>query len=1517
MDLVLYGEAPVLEARILDKKNLTPGRYMRDKVTLPYDDKDRLKHYAVPFLHTSRESIVSIINGKHPLIKNQGRTYRAYFYDFKPVRTIVDSATKILPVTTTAQTKKDRAIIYAELKELDDNIKTPVNLVSWQGKNIIYDYQPYMDQVISHPKVKKFSMLQKVDTFFVTLEKIVRVTEAGASAYTFAPIMINLEEYAKQTSINQFHFVTYFLAIMRKSQKYIDNYKLNANIILYSSRGYMLIDMSDDLDKSILATFRMGLKKLAPNINVEKTEEMIEKEDIALQVNQKIAVALTGDTDSLPINPDSEVVTKIVDAIADKDDKDLYGGVDEDDEDDDEEEKEGKKLSDVLSDEENVEVKVELAKSLSTRYSGGEKVVSKRDQLLREKQRKLQIHGKTFEELTQDIEIPEIPEIKIDSEMAGTSVDCMKSARFINFNKTYDKELRDRDIANTFTMYNDKSINMNVLSIESEDTSDALNMKETYTVTYEDELRRRHTVKVNMPTFIDDNLLYINGNFVTIQNQIAGLPVIKTGPDEVQICSNYNKIWNQRAGTKFNPNMERFKKFLIKDETHKIKVTKGDNSLPNKKKLTCLEYDELAKYYTVVEIEDCVFVFNVDELESDLPGKESSLDKYLIGYRKTKNGKEPLWYNKNNNENVDLISTMIQYAIPSYYSEFKKLSAGKKYIYTNTKIMEKWIPMVVVACFFEGITEVVRKFNDPRVSFVDEKGKDDNFIYVQFKDGYLQYPMSDMEACLMFNGLSLINTAAYSVADLDDRQTYIDVFEELVGNGFIAGGLINFYDFMMDPITVELCQSLGYPTDLVSLMIYANNLLADNQYNNDISLKNYRNRRNEIPQVILYKQLAIAYSRYRASARNNNPTKISVDPDCVIKSLQKVVTVGDYSKMGPIVELRDRGFASMRGYAGMNLDDAYNQEKRQYDKDSMNGIIGASTDNASNCGKERHMVLEPNIVNARGMYKITGKEDVNSLSMEQMATGLELMNPGGLLHDDPVRTAMATKQRGHAVPVRKACPLLVDTGISTTIHYRTGNDYSVAAKDDGVVEMKDDNLGLMTVKYKDGSRQVIDISMKLAKAGGEGIYLRNKLSTTFKQGDKFKKDAILAFDKNFYKDAGFMGNRLQFGALAKSMIMSDSDTYEDSQWFTKKFSHDAALESTEKKTVTVGKNATVEFVRKPGEHVQVGDELMRFDTSYDDKELNRLLAGVRGDLQETIIDLGKTKIHSKVDGVIDKVLVYPAAPLDELSPSLKKYVKEYQAVDKQRLAYMDKIDPEHKGSVYRMECLLNNPVGQISPDPFGKIKGQDATDSVVFEFYITFVDELSDGDKLVHQNANKATLSSMVPEGYEPYSEFRPYEEVSVIIAPSAILQRGTPSIEPTMLFYKALIELKRKHYKMLTGEDWNEKQKRDNPYMNHDKLFEKVSESTEIPVDTDKQDRIGWLLESYGISWNGQAGYSNQMYETGDVVVECIEGDIVTAEDVGRYLKTDGVIKNIVVDSMNNRIVATENIYPTEPLSV
>ena len=68
---------------------------------------------------------------------------------------------------------------------------------------------------------------------------------------------------------------------------------------------------------------------------------------------------------------------------------------------------------------------------------------------------------------------------------------------------------------------------------------------------------------------------------------------------------------------------------------------------------------------------------------------------------------------------------------------------------------------------------------------------------------------------------------------------------------------------------------------------------------------------------------------------------------------------------------------------------------------------------------------------------------------------------------------------------------------------------------------------------------------------------------------------------------------------------------------------------------------------------------------------------------------------------------------------------------------------------------------------------------------------------LKHFTALKNTIGEIIPEGYEPYSSYRPEEEVSTLIASNSILNRMTPSILLVGLGGKCIIELKR-HLKEL-----------------------------------------------------------------------------------------------------------------------
>lgn len=1482
MEIVLY-EKIMLPEHVMEVKttdNIPDLLYRRDRVSLPFNTSDRLKGSMIFTLNTSLDSIVELLNNDHPFISNAGNIFNTYFYDCTTLRGSLKCKNLNIPGIQMEVARRQRLTTYDLLKSKMEGIITPVRLDLAKNKNMIYDLQPVVNYMKGIERLSRFNIIVRLQTYFDTIYGFYSKTYGE---YNKGPIFVNVDEFPNDVTLDNYHVLLYLLTLFTRTDSALESFRIPMEFLFYTKKGYVKFNMQTDLFKKNFSKFRGAIKKMQPKL-VENIEEKVIKAEVVNCFNVKMG--LTGD---MALSPDDEVVDTLKNTI--RKDLDNEGELDTP-------EDEVELIDDIDKEvEENPELKQEVIDALTKKKAGSASKASlERDALLRQKQKDIIVKTKTIGELKDQLTAADIKEDKYKvSEVVNSEITNVK---FDNFEKTYNETTLEKDIANVITLFNDKSINVNVTDVKVEDTSDVMCMKETYTISMEDENRKRHTIKVNIPKFVDDKFLYINGNKRTIRKQFASLPIIKTREDTVQVCSSsYNKIFIFRKGSRFNPNMEKFKKLLL-DETYGIRYRKGNNTDPNRGKLTCLEYDELASKYTEIIIGNAHFIFNIDKLVEDLGGEYSStLGKYLIGYKDDNGKKIPIFYDQKNEEHIDMISLMILEGKPELYDDFKSKGFGKKYIYTEAKVMTKMVPMIVLLCFFEGLSTVIKKFGDDSVKIVDKKSNKDNYMYIPFANGYLQYPMSNMEACILFNGLTQIPTAQYELSDMDERETYIDIFDYLYGSAYVMGGFLNFYDFMIDPITLEIIQMLGYPEDLVSLLIYANNLLADNQYESDMNMNMYRIRDNEVIPAILYRELTNAYARYRKTQNSKIQTKLSVDPDCVIKTLNGLPTVSDYSRLSPILEYRELHTASMKGYHGMNVDDAYTPQKRIY-HDSMSGVIGMSTDNAHNTGVERHLVVEPNVKNVRGMMDITPKDKKDTLDFTKLETGVELFVPGGLRHDDERRTAMSVKQKGHLIPVKNQSPLLITSGMDSMIHYRTGDDFSVAALEDGKVIDYDDTSKVMIVEYKSGKRKAIDLSQKQVKNGGGGMYLRNQLVSSFKAGDFFKKGDIIAYDKYFYKDTGPFGNRLSMGTLVKSACISHSSTYEDSTWFTSKLSREMAVDISMPKEVIVGKNATVEFIVKPGDKIKIGDPLIRFETSYDHDELNELLGNIRSDLHEEIINFGKTNITSHYAGVVDDVVIYSAVDTNQLSPSLKKIVENSFKAAKSKRKILNKYDNEGDNEYYKLGLLMDKPEGKVEPDRYGKIGGRDVSDGVLIRFFVTYHDELSDGDKLVHMTANKATCGFKVPDGYEPRTAFRPYEEISIPIAPSAVLQRGTPTIQTDMCGYKVLIELKRKMYEILTGESWNDKMKRENPYM---VLNEEVMETSDIIMENCIL--VGDKLLSESAYMPGDILYSGELATS--IYKHLFESD--------RYLSYKS--PNVKYDSVEETIVATDTIYPNEVL--
>lgn len=1345
---------------MIDVTKIPHLKMHRSKTVLPTNQRTP-SMYGVVFLNTTNvDSSIKLMTSKQIDARHR---YNTYYIDGIYKETILKRMIR-------ENITKERQEIYQNVKSSTSSISTLTTVDAAKKRNLFFDLSHYNQLFLS--QTQRNSVIVKKAEDYMELV-IGRIINGGQfKDYLTKVMLIDVDDWKigknftkdKMTRENP---VFYLYTMMYKS---FDKFKELGNVDIVIVSGTQTIRVNPSLSDKMSY---MTLSRLLVNMSVElDSMELGMDED-----NKDVEAVMTTLVSAYGLTGTSKVDELIEDKVQKL-------------------EKEGKKIEatapNLILDElgEDKELVQNVMVAMQQEKTGQATQLSKRDLELREKQKELTLRGKTLE----DILSVDQKTIKLETTDVSDKVITMNenvtNVRFPSFEKTYNEHLLVKDTVSILKSLNDASIPVHVRSIDVEDTSDKLNHKETYTVSLEDTNRVRHTLKFDMPKFIDDKFMYLNGNKKMFVKQFFLKPIVKPGPSTVQICTNYNKVFIRREGQKVSSKIERFRKALSVKGIKGVQVKYGSSTATNVKYRTTIEYDEISKSVTYIKAGKAEFYFNQEEVANML--EKLNIQKNVEGFLCVGffDKKTPILVDIETqmliNSEDDIIDVVLGES-PELLEVFGTQKAGKKFMYTKATIVEKSVGTALLVSYLIGLSGLLRRanivhhFTDTRPRIDDSKEG-----VIPFSDGYLVYDKYPFENSLLMNAFYDVPTKGYEYAEFDQKEVYLTFFDILFKRRNLGPAYDNYNDLMVDPITKEVLEDLNLPTNFVDLVIYANRLLVDNAYvpENDMSL--YRIRSNEMANSYFYKAFASAYENYRMTANNNNPVKMSIPRDKVLKNLLMSQVVEDYSVLNPIVELEKSRAVTPKGPNGMNLSSAFTQDKRAYNP-TMLGVVAMSTSPDANVGIVRQLSLEPNIIGPRGYIDVK-HNDLDSLKDANIFSPAEMMSPLGASRDDSNRTAMSTKQSKHIIPIEKSSPVLISNGAEQIIHYHLSDDFSVVAKQDGVVKEINDDTGNVIVQYKDNTHQAFNIKPRIVKNGAGGFYLSNQLVTKYKVGEKFKQNDVIAYDKKFFTPSDTSGVRFNIGSLQKVAVMGGYATYEDSTFITEKMSQDMAADIVMQKSVVIGKNSNIDHIVKVGDSIKVGDELLRFEQSFDDESLNSFLSNVGEELQEEILSLGKTPIKSKYSGTIEDIKIYSTVDLDDMSPSLRKVVSaHYNKIDKSR-KQLDKYD--NSQGAYKLGVMVNEPTEKIETAN-GKIKGSEVGEGVLIEIYIKYRDTLGVGDKIAFFTALKSIIGEVIPEGLEPYALSRPEEEISSVIAPGAILARMTPSILLTMFTNKNLHELK------------------------------------------------------------------------------------------------------------------------------
>lgn len=987
------------------------------------------------------------------------------------------------------------------------------------------------------------------------------------------------------------------------------------------------------------------------------------------------------------------------------------------------------------------------------------------------------IKGKKVSDLLKedagDKELP-VTEVEID-----TVNEEWKHLQYINFEKVYDI---DEDIALILRSLSEKSHPVSIVDINVEDISTSEDLLYTYTVKCEDYRGTRFTLKFDVPKFKNGKFMRLRGNDKTINAQLTQIPICKTDEDAVQIVSNYKKIFVYRFGNVIGKSYETadrllktFRKYTGKD----IKITLGDNSKVCNKYDLPMDYIDMAREISKIETQDAIFYFNQDELRSKYEIDDAMLKhSFPIGY--DKRNKKVIYCGNDNIFSDKLYDSIMN--INDLAKLYDTTKPSVKYAYSQASILNNRIPLIVVVSYSIGLSETLKRakinyeFSEKRLSKSETYGRD----VIKFKDGYLYYELNYYSSLLM-NGLKECDTANYTISEIDGKSMWLD-FLDIFGGRLLADGLDNFYDLMIDPITKEVAEYYKLPSDYISLLLYANDLLSDNEYTQHGDMNARRYRSNELLAGYVYSAIADSYGQYTINLKRTNGATMTIRRTEVIDRIMKDPTFADLSKLTPVLEAEAANATTYKGIVGMNADRAYSLDKRTY-TDSMANILGMSTGFAGNVGITRQATIDMNVKGKRGYLKTTNNKD--DYSITKTFTVTEALTPFGSRRDDPFRTAMTYIQTSkHGMRVKNSMPMLISNGCDQALPYLVSDTFAFKAKENGKVIEKTDDY--MVIQYLDNTKDVVDLRRNIEKNSDGGFFITLKLDSDLKVGSKVKKGEIVAYDKESFSNAvgGGSTNDLAYsiGPLAKVAILNTDENFEDSaiisDWLADAMSSDVIVQ----KEITLPKNTNILFMAKKGQKVQEGDPILIFQNAFEEDDVNFLLKTLADENEDEISDLGRIPIKSKVTGWIQDIKIYRTVEKDELSPSLKKIVNSIE----KPINDINKV-VKNNNSVTPLENT--DPTYKL--DATGKLKN--AEDSVLIEFYLGYNDRLSIGDKIIYYSANKGVVKDIFPKGKEPYTDYDKKEKIQSMMGVSSINGRMVCSPMIVGAINKVLIELDKK----------------------------------------------------------------------------------------------------------------------------
>lgn len=1097
-----------------------------------------------------------------------------------------------------------------------------------------------------------------------------------------------------------------------------------------------------DTELNLLKEQKSQIKTLLNNVNLDGTN-----------INPKLKMQLIDSDDE--VNEDNYDIIKEDEEFENdeeyndlEDDEENDVDFEEDEEKIKEQQEEAKEKVEEINEDELKDLVKTIEKNTKPKRTPKQE---KRIKLISEKYKSVKLNdGRTLGEILEDTKTT-----VIDNKIKKVPVrnERILKTTTMDFEKSYVEKTMQQDILKTIKSFSDnKELNLHIMSVEYEDTTDQFTDKYTYVVKFEDDNQKRHTLKFDMPKVNDDGIIKINGNEKILRKQLIFLPVVKNTPNTVWLTSYLNRVIIERHGLVHNRATHILKRLLIEElkTSPQVDIKYGNFSKDNKDYLTTIEYDDLSERYLSIDIKPkssqrVKFFFSIkkaiEEIKSINPKTKYTKDYLdrnpkilLLGYDFGAKKEITVDIESADSSISEIVLDYITSAhiITDLENIVKSTKVPNRKTYLKINLQSKEIPLIVFLSAIFGFQNVINKAG-MKVQFSEKPIRNDRRNVIRFKDGYLYYDEYPNYLSFLLNGLYYLPTEDYEIVELESQMIYLDYLFSKFKSRHVIKGWYSFKDLFLDPITISILKDLSLPTDFLELFLYAASLLNDNEFLHEGDKDNYRLRGYEVMVECLYTALASQY----ISVRQRKKSTFSIPQDVILNKLHKSQILANKDTLNPMQEAKDKGIVTMKGPSGTNLKQAYTMTKRAYDKKSLTIFAMSSVDN-SNVGVIKQLVMDANIKSTRGYLKTDNVPEETNFS--QLYSFEEGVVPY-IGCDDPSRVGFATIQTSHIVASHSSTPPIVRTGVETVLGYKIPETFVKRAKKDGIVSEVDEKNKKIYIVYKDGTKDVFSFGMQLTR--NSNFFIENDLKCRFKKGDKIEEDDIIIYNGDWFVDEG---DKVVYksGPLGRIIFLETESTEEDGSVIFEDFAKRMETGVVKRKSIVIRPGTFIHNYAKPGDHIMIGQPLMSFEETSENETAK--VMDMFGLDESFADDLLRKTPKANATGIIRDMKVYWTVPPNTMHPTLEKLINSYISDIKKDVGENEKFTGKKDSNRFKASITIpikNRINGEAIPEEGG----------VLIEYYISHDSGMAGGDKLSYNSALKSVVSKVVPKKFQAYTE--------------------------------------------------------------------------------------------------------------------------------------------------------------------